>query len=890
MYKELIHRETIDKNCDLNLTLKCINYIPENYKDVYTLIKKEFQEFNENANNYPSYITDGICLCQIKISKYEYIDKLHTFLDAGPGHAYFGKLQSEALMIKYVPGLIKIKKLLEENFNIQLLNNIEKYPLDLDESLLKFYEKILFVLLYHKNKNYNLTRNQYFVQKCSMKFIKGYIFYEYVFNVSDDKKDKYNTFVCYSFKNINFCYDLKLVISKQEITFLNTKIIINVIDDYEYSIRPCAFKNILYLINIDVDYGPRDKGYDLLMKLIKEKNVSLVDIVDNNIDIGLNENNYYSKFLNNIKFFINKNCLGRNIIRFLLLDMRNYVIRSQRYYDYKNLEEFNKKFNNLRIAQGTLSFELMPFSFSPKNAKPSLYTLCELYNPSMHKDEIMYNFIDEYINRNNTLFIKPKDIGYGDEIFTQLKDEFNSKLRTINPYYIDHQIIEESGHYTIKYYYDMSKDIVEKSLKLSKKVNVDLNLDYSNNPILSERQKEILGSAFKNSSIMLIAGAAGSGKTTMIKEFIKNNDNKQILCLTTTNTANNNLKFIHSDYLVDYKNMAQFESDKYYDFYDIIIIDEASFVSASAINKILSVYNSSNILIVGDPEQIESIEFGNWFIILLELLKKDNVVKVIEEEHRSVNEALPKVWEEIRKGKKQDILEKLSNFKMTEKINDSIFNTKDGETVLCLNYDGLYGVNNINRYLQSTNDNIPYEYQQNLYKVDDPVVFITNDYDYLGIYNNLKGKIVKINDYEEKIIFKIKLFNIIRPKLNYLADGIMLIEDKGEYFAIIEKLKYFNDKYDEDMEISARLPFQIAYAMTIHKAQGLEFDNVKIVITKESQELISKNIFYTAVTRAKNKLKIYWEPEVANDVLNRIENSVRMQKVDTVFLKKNFFK
>ena len=40
--------------------------------------------------------------------------------------------------------------------------------------------------------------------------------------------------------------------------------------------------------------------------------------------------------------------------------------------------------------------------------------------------------------------------------------------------------------------------------------------------------------------------------------------------------------------------------------------------------------------------------------------------------------------------------------------------------------------------------------------------------------------------------------------------------------------------------------------MSIHKAQGLEFDSVKIVITKEADELITKNIFYTVVTRAKN--------------------------------------
>ncbi len=78
---------------------------------------------------------------------------------------------------------------------------------------------------------------------------------------------------------------------------------------------------------------------------------------------------------------------------------------------------------------------------------------------------------------------------------------------------------------------------------------------------------------------------------------------------------------------------------------------------------------------------------------------------------------------------------------MTEEISDDIFlRFRKNEVVLCLNYDGLYGINNINRYLQASNPNDAFEYQQNLYKVGDPVVFITNDYSAYGIYNNLSGK------------------------------------------------------------------------------------------------------------------------------------------------------
>lgn len=60
-------------------------------------------------------------------------------------------------------------------------------------------------------------------------------------------------------------------------------------------------------------------------------------------------------------------------------------------------------------------------------------------------------------------------------------------------------------------------------------------------------------------------------------------------------------------------------------------------------------------------------------------------------------------------------------------------------------------------------------------------------------------------------------------------------------------MKYHADKYDYDMDSRTKFPFQIAYALSIHKTQGLEFDSVKIIITKETNEQITKNIFYTVV-------------------------------------------
>ena len=86
----------------------------------------------------------------------------------------------------------------------------------------------------------------------------------------------------------------------------------------------------------------------------------------------------------------------------------------------------------------------------------------------------------------------------------------------------------------------------------------------------------------------------------------------------------------------------------------------------------------------------------------------------------------------------------------------------------------------------------------------------------------------------------------------------------------IEK-EFENDDDDEDK--NNIVPFNIAYALSIYKAQGLEYKSVKVVLTKDVEKLISSNIFYTAITRAKEELTIFWTNETAQYIIDQIKNS-----------------
>lgn len=134
-------------------------YDEENAADLY--------QTQDNLVKVRKYIKD----------KYYDVGKFHDLLDASVGHMDYGPMQSEALTLKYIPQLIRLKTFLQKEYGISVFGNIDKYPLDLDKSLISFYEKILYVLLNSKPELVQMTRNQYFVKKRSMKYMNGYIFY-----------------------------------------------------------------------------------------------------------------------------------------------------------------------------------------------------------------------------------------------------------------------------------------------------------------------------------------------------------------------------------------------------------------------------------------------------------------------------------------------------------------------------------------------------------------------------------------------------------------------------------------------------------------------------------------------------------------------------------------
>ena len=117
---------------------------------------------------------------------------------------------------------------------------------------------------------------------------------------------------------------------------------------------------------------------------------------------------------------------------------------------------------------------------------------------------------------------------------------------------------------------------------------------------------------------------------------------------------------------------------------------------------------------------------------------------------------------------------------------------------------------------------------------------------------------------------------------------VVVVTASDDYHRTIVRFSVYEQKEDEEPQQMHVIPFTISYAVSIHKSQGLEYDFVKVIIANNVEELITHNVFYTAVTRAKKKLVIYWTPETAARVLREFKQ--RFDAKDGLIIKNRFFR
>lgn len=811
--------------------------------------------------------------------KPKFLKEFHYYLQSSKSHYTPDYNGAERLMQKYYYYLVKLKDYALKEFNIDILNNISKYPLYNDKSLSSYYEKIANKINEVKLSTKRMDNARYYIEKIKPIHSKNITFYEITLSSATDKINKFDRMIVYSQYEPLSNYAITILYEEKEIELFDSITTIKIISNWRVAIRSCEFNNLSKIFNINSTIKSNMIEYNNLMKYLTLEKIDLLDLVvmdEKNynlekIKIGKAPTNYLFNLIDRCRLLISKKNNGYKTIRYLLYTMRNAVIKRQ-----LGKDEPLEYLSNLCLKKSCYPFEKMPFVMSLSNHIPSGEDLFLCLDCADRNDELVARHVYNNIEHLGIMYTPMNELSeYGN--IDELINKFNLKL------YKDQKrlkLIKEHNYLYMEGYERETYEIIELINSLTnnglsgyKEAYEFWELFEGYSQDIAEEKKEILKNLYCSSKVALIYGAAGTGKTTIINCISEYFYDKEKIFLANTNTAVDNLKRRIKTKNSSFYNIAEYNKNRLINKRcSILIIDECSTVSNSDILKILKESEFELLLMVGDIHQIESINFGNWFAFCKEFVN-ENAKYELSETFRSDDETLLKLWDFVRNNNER-LTEYLVNNNYSSELNREIFESNDDDEItLCLGYDGLYGINQINKYLQDKNEGRSYNFGIKTFKIGDKVLFFDTKRFGTVLYNNLKGTIENIIESEEKMIFEIEIEKPI-TELDIQNTYVDLIETRISSSLIRFEINKEFENDDDDEDKNNIVPFNIAYALSIHKAQGLEYNSVKVVLTNDVEKLITSNIFYTAITRAKKYLKIFWTAETEKYIIDQLNQKV----------------
>lgn len=800
--------------------------------------------------------------------------------------------QAERLMLKYYNYLWEIRRFMKRSFRTEVLSNLELFPLDLDRVDMEYYKSVAGIIENADLTPKNVRVSRYYIQRISPFFVEGERYYEITLQLAGKYSTKYNRVTIYSKMTVSTNYSIQIAYTEAEIKLWGVKNSIKILNDWKVAIDPSCLnklsKMVLRNTKINRNYGE----YNNLMKFLTETGMNLFELVNMreeqfreiyNKIFGSTNTHDFGDTLKKIQGNYSKSSIktGKNTIGYAMLHMREEI-----------LEDLlpNQFYGNQISVELYISRRCYPFEKNPlisnlvgtKSSKSDKESIMDLFD---NADAVAlarpYMMIEGMINDTGELLFEKARVSGADAIkrYNDSLDQWEKD----NGY----SIIEKNGLVCIAAYFDTTISI----LKCLKELSHDSDREQlrNNERFLKKCEikfddpvKEIaLRNSFVNSNLMLIYGAAGTGKTKLISYITDMMTAATKLYLTKTHTALQNIKrhlenrddncsFETVDGIAQSKSMVNF---------DIVFVDECSTIDNRTMEILLGkIHKGTKLVLSGDIYQIESIDFGNWFFYAKDIIKSKGANVELSHTWRTEKEELKSLWNAVRE-KSILITEKLSmDGPFSEDLGENIFrqdgDADEDEVVLCLNYDGKFGLNNMNRYFQNANNlGKVYSWEEWTFKKGDRIIF-TNTKRSPLLYNNLKGTIVDIEYGDRKIIFEIEVKAYLTEK-QCENESFDYIGQTGSGTLIRIDIISWDDELSEEDKIKTVIPFQLAYAVSIHKAQGLEYKSVKVVIPPSNAEKITHSIFYTAITRAKEKLKIYWSPETMKPIIGSfIDESV----------------
>ena len=613
-----------------------------------------------------------------------------------------------------------------------------------------------------------------------------------------------------------------------------------------------------------------------------------------NKNINLTKTHYLSLFSNNDFGPDITNWKEKNVIK--LLDKENFGISS-----------VLKIALGLKYNPNTITMLLIKYKLEEKNLNSSSVLK---YNYKKWKKEIIEYLRDE----SNNEMLNINIIEY------LCEDNFNKIIKDM----VDKKFVIQINDYLIsKKFYDLELDIAKMLQKILIDTDnillsdsiieddsglIDIINDYSRKDI---EQQHATKTFFKN-SINIIHGRAGTGKTTTIQTIIESliylknykfdfDINISFLAPTAKalekikssvdmqnngNVLKYDFKTIHS-FNCSIKYNDEFQK-KLHDVHNIFIIDETSMLDTGILHSFLSNIKNYNktLVFLGDYRQLPSIGIGNVFKNLLDsktfnMTELTNTYRYRDKKH--LNEIIQKVLnghdlniDDININTLEFEYRDIVHLK-TYLLNYST-NTDYSKNIVIANTNSL--ADEYNTYIQSNKKSANIDDVNNYIKIinklelinienfkfdiktkTDTCIEIVLDNKHLYFYSEIKLKttVFKISD---RVIYtknvREKLYNGLSGEIEIICkiedkSYLIMQSDLGEYhkFDLSEHLIY-------DLKLS--------YALTIYKAQGSEYNDVCIILS--NSRINNRNLIYTALSRARNKIIIFSKLNIINKAIS----------------------
>lgn len=411
-----------------------------------------------------------------------------------------------------------------------------------------------------------------------------------------------------------------------------------------------------------------------------------------------------------------------------------------------------------------------------------------------------------------------------------------------------------------------------KNIKHISKIEKELKLlEEKTDMILSEKQIEAI-KQINDHNVCVITGGPGTGKTTIIKtvlDLYQGKDKKVALCAPTGRAAKrmeeatgSEAKTLHRlleiGKIKDELGIEDIDQELAPIDADVIIVDEMSMVDLFLMNYLVkAIYLGTKLVLVGDIDQLPSVGPGSILkdiiasqkfatVYLDKIFRQAAKSKIVLNAHH-VNKGekfITKTEEDLKEDfffineyNQERILGNILSLSKDRLKNYGDYDFFKNIQVITPSKKGLIGTRELNRYLQQElnpkSDNKKEKTFGNVvFRQGDRIMQIKNNYDIYwekhkeqfeygsGVFNGEFGTIVDINEEEKQV-------------------QVLYDDDKNAWYS-----------YQDIDQI------EHAYAITVHKSQGSEFDVVILPITASAPMLLTRNLLYTAITRAKKLLVI----------------------------------